>query len=162
MPNFNDAPPFFTEKQIAISDASASFKILELCTILKATLTDITKAQIQLDDELWPSSPVAYIETALHRIRAARQRCGEMVDELLRMSPTTLNESVALNKVLTAYLAQVDVDRMTCHLHFDVALGSRRLVSEVISPKTKSARTFSVNVIPCKRRLKVSFPPRSR
>jgi len=162
MPKFNDEPPFFTEKQTAIPDASASFEILESCATLKAILTEIIKAQIQLDDEHWASSPVADIEAALHRIRAARQRCGEIVDELLRMSPTTLNESVALNNVLTAYLAQANVDRMTCHLYFDVALSSRRLVSEVISPKTKSARTFSLNVIPWKRRLKVSFPTRSR
>ena len=162
MPNFNDEPPFFTEKQAAAPDARASFKILESCATLKATLTEIIMAQIQLDDEHWASSPVADVEAALHRIRAARQQCGKMADELLRMSPTTLDESVALSNVLTAYVAQIDVDRMTCHLHFDVALGSKRLVSEVMSPNTKSARTFSLNVIPWKRRLKVSFPPRSR
>jgi len=162
MSNFNDEPPFFTENQAAIPDASASFEILESCATLKATLTEIIKAQIQLDDEHWASSPVADVEAALHRIRAARQCCGEMVDELLRMSPTTLNESVALNNVLTAYVAQADVDRMTCHLHFDVVLGSRRPVLEAISPKAKSAWTFTLNAIPWKRRLKVSFPPRSR
>lgn len=161
MPNINDEPPFFTEKQAA-SDVSASSEVLASCARLKAILTEIMMIQTQLDDEHWASSPVVDVETALHWIRDARRRCSVVVDELLEMSPTTLEESVALNNVLTAYLAQGDVDRMTSHLRFDVALGSKRLGLEVTSPETKPGWTFSLNIVPRKRRLKVSFPPRSR
>lgn len=161
MPNTNDEPPFFTEKQAA-PDASASSEVLASCATLKAVLTEIMRIQTQLDGEHWTSSPAVDVEDALRRIRAARRECSKIVDELLEMSPTMLDENVALNNVLTAYLAQGDVDRMTCHQRFDVALGSKRLGSEVTSPETKLARTFLLNIIPRKRRLKVSFPPRSR
>lgn len=145
MPNFNDGSQFFTEKQAAASGTATPSEILKLCATLKAILTDIMRAQIQLDGECWAPSSASNVEVTLLWIRVARRRCGRMADKLFKTSPTTQQESVALNNVLAAYLAQVDVDRMACHQHFSVAFGSEELGSEVTLPEIKPARSFSLS-----------------
>lgn len=147
MPNFNDESPFFsTEGQATAPGAGMTSKILELCTTLEIALAEFTVGQLQLDSEHLTSSPTAHVETALRRIRAARRRCGKVADELLEMSPKTPQETSALNKVITAYFAQVDADRTTCHPRVNAALDSRWTDPRAASSETKSARTFSLNI----------------
>lgn len=137
-------------------------QILDLCTILEMALAEFTMAQTQLDSGYWTSSPMADVEPALRRIRAVRRQCGKLADELLEMLPMTPHENTAVNKVLTAYLAQVDADRMTCHPRINTALDSELPDPGATSSETKSARIFPLNIIPWKGWPKVSFLPKLR
>ena len=162
MPNFDNGSQFFTAKQAAAPGTSAPSEIFKLCATLEATLTEFAMAQVHLDDEHWTSSPMAHVEAALRRIRDARQRCGELADELLKMSLKTPRESIAVNKVMTAYLAQVDAERMTCCPRLDVVLGSERSDPEATFSETRSARAFPLNIILWKGWPKVGFLPKLR
>ena len=162
MPSFDNGSQFFTEKQAAAPGAGAPSEIFKLCATLEATLTEFAMAQVHLDGEYWTSSPMAHVEAALRRIRDARRRCGELADELLEMAPKTPRERIAVNKVMTAYLAQVDAERMTCCPRLDVVLGSERADPEATSSETKSARVFPLSIISWKGWPKVGFLPKPR
>ena len=162
MPNFNDQPPLLTEEQAAASQTGVPSEIPELCSMLETALTEFKAAQVYVDGKYCSSFPMADVEAALRRIRAARRRCGELADRLLEMSPKTLDESAAVNKAMTACLAQVDVERMTCCPRLDAALGKQRPRSETASSEGRSVRVFPLNITPWKGWPKVGFPPKPR
>ena len=162
MPNFNDGSQFFAEKQAAVTESDTPSETFKLCAMLETALTEFKTAQVYLDGEYWTSSPMANVEAALRRIRAARRRCGKLADELLEMSPKTPHEGIAINKIMTAYLAQVDAERMTCCPRLDAALGRERSNSGTAFSETKSARASPLSIIPWKGWPRISLPPKSR
>ena len=162
MPNFDDQPPFLKKKQDVALDSTTPSKILVLCMTLETALNESTEMQLQLDNEYWISSPISNVEATLHRIRAARRRCSEIADELLEIPPKTSHESIAVNKIITAYLAHVGVDRMICCPRLDAALGSERADPEATSSETKSARVFPLSIISWKGWPKVGVLPKPR
>ena len=162
MPNFNHGSQFFAGKQAATPGPDTPSETFELCAMLETALAEFKAAQVCLDGEYWTSSPMANVEAALRRIRAARRRCGKLADELLEVLPKTPHESVAVNKVITTYLAQVDAERMTCCPRLDAALGSERSDAGSTFSATKSARAFPLSIIPWKGWPRVSLPPKSR
>ena len=162
MPDFNDQPPPFKKKRDGAPDSAMPSEIFVLCAEMESALRELTTVQEQLDIDYWTSPLTSNAEAILYQIRAIRQECSQIADELLEMSPKTPHENIAANKTITMYLASVGVDRITWRPRFDAALDSERPDPGATSSETKSARMFSLSIIPWRGWPKVNSTPKLR
>lgn len=162
MPDFNGQPPPFKKKQDGVPASTMPSEVFILCGEMESALKELMIIHIQLDNEYCTSSSTFDVDAMLHQIRAIRQECNQIVDELLEISPKTPRENIAANKTIMVYLAYVGVDRMTCRPRFGAVLDSERPDPGATSSEAKSDRMFSSSISPWRGWPKVKFTPKLR
>ncbi len=164
MPNFKRQSQCLSRKGHSVElTSSLQSDYIVACRLLQAALNEFMFAQSTLDGKCCVYSSSCEVNALLRRIRAARQKCGELAEYLLQICPTTFIETNAQCNVINEYLSLIDVDQMPSYCKYGSTSRDREKVCfEAAWLETISQQRLAVNVLPWKGRPRKDLSSKGR
>ncbi len=164
MPNVKKQSQCFSKKEHNVDlTSSLQSDYIIACRLLQAALNEFMFAQSTLDGKCCVYSPSCEVNALLRRIRAARQKCGELAEYILQICPSTFVETNAQRNIINEYLSIIDVDQMPTYCKYDSTSRDREnFCVEAVCLETIPQQRLAVNVLPWKGRLRKDLSTKGR